>query len=250
MSITVLLADDEALVRRDLAATLREIWPGVEILEAENGLEALDILAARKPQAAFLDIRMPGANGLEVARAASGTCHVVFCTAYDEYAVEAFTTRAVDYLLKPVSAERMGEAVARLKERLLPVAQTPADLTQLLAQLSRAAPNRATLRWVSANVGDTIKMFGIDEILYFHSEDKYTKVVTADDEAHIRKTLKELSDELDSEVWWQVHRSTIVRADAIAKAHRDELGKITLALKQRADKIAVSQAFNYRFRGM
>ncbi len=250
MSITVLLADDEALVRRDLAATLRAIWPGVEIIEAENGLEALDILAARKPQAAFLDIRMPGANGLEVARAASGNCHVVFCTAYDEYAVEAFTTRAVDYLLKPVSAERMSEAVARLKERLHPVPQAPADLTQLLAQLSKVAPSRTTLRWVSANVGDTIKMFGIDEILYFHSEDKYTKVVTADDEAHIRKTLKELSDELDGEVWWQVHRSTIVRADAIAKAYRDELGKITLALKQRADKIAVSQAFNYRFRGM
>jgi DNA-binding LytR/AlgR family response regulator len=245
---TILIADDEALVRRDLIATLKGLWEGITILEAENGLEALDLLAARKPQAAFLDIRMPGATGIEVARSASGQTHVVFCTAYDEYAVEAFNARAVDYLLKPVSEDRMREAVARLKER---IATPPADLTQLVAQISQTLkPRSERLRWVSANVGDMIKMFGIDEIVYFQSEDKYTKVVTANDEAHIRKTLKELSDELDPDLWWQVHRSTIVRADQIARAHRDDLGKITLSLKSRNDKIAVSQAFNYRFRGM
>ncbi|HET7773204.1 MAG TPA: response regulator, partial [Burkholderiaceae bacterium] len=168
---TILIADDEALVRRDLIATLKGLWEGITILEAENGLEALDLLAARKPQAAFLDIRMPGATGIEVARSASGQTHVVFCTAYDEYAVEAFNARAVDYLLKPVSEERMREAVARLKER---IATPPADLTQLVAQLSQTLkPRSERLRWVSANVGDTIKMFGIDEIIYFQSEDKY-----------------------------------------------------------------------------
>lgn len=249
MSATLLIAEDEALVRRDMVATLKPLWPQAQIIEAENGLQALDLLAAHKPQAAFLDIRMPGANGLEVARAASGQCHVVFCTAYDEYAVEAFSTRAIDYLLKPVSAERMAEAVARLKERIQENVQPAADLTQLIAHLSKVAVKPA-LRWVSANVGDTIKMFGIDEILYFQSEDKYTKVVTVNDEAHIRKTLRELSDELDPELWWQIHRSTIVRANAIAKAQRDELGKISLALKNRSEKLAVSQAFNFRFRGM
>lgn len=249
MSATLLIAEDEALVRRDMVATLKPLWPQAQIIEAENGLQALDLLAAHKPQAAFLDIRMPGANGLEVARAASGQCHVVFCTAYDEYAVEAFSTRAIDYLLKPVSAERMAEAVARLKERIQENVQPAADLTQLIAHLSKVTVKPA-LRWVSANVGDTIKMFGIDEILYFQSEDKYTKVVTVNDEAHIRKTLRELSDELDPELWWQIHRSTIVRANAIAKAQRDELGKISLALKNRSEKLAVSQAFNFRFRGM
>ncbi len=249
MSATLLIAEDEALVRRDMVATLKPLWPQAQIIEAENGLQALDLLAAHKPQAAFLDIRMPGANGLEVARAASGQCHVVFCTAYDEYAVEAFSTRAIDYLLKPVSAERMAEAVARLKERIQENVQPAADLTQLIAHLSKVTVKPA-LRWVSANVGDTIKMFGIDEILYFQSEDKYTKVVTVNDEAHIRKTLRELSDELDPELWWQIHRSTIVRANAIAKAQRDELGKISLALKNRTEKLAVSQAFNFRFRGM
>lgn len=249
MSATLLIAEDEALVRRDMVATLKPLWPQAQIIEAENGLQALDLLAAHKPQAAFLDIRMPGANGLEVARAASGQCHVVFCTAYDEYAVEAFSTRAIDYLLKPVSAERMAEAVARLKERIQENVQPAADLTQLIAHLSKVTVKPA-LRWVSANVGDTIKMFGIDEILYFQSEDKYTKVVTVNDEAHIRKTLRELCDELDPELWWQIHRSTIVRANAIAKAQRDELGKISLALKNRTEKLAVSQAFNFRFRGM
>lgn len=249
MSATLLIAEDEALVRRDMVATLKPLWPQAQIIEAENGLQALDLLAAHKPQAAFLDIRMPGANGLEVARAASGHCHVVFCTAYDEYAVEAFSARAIDYLLKPVSAERMAEAVARLKERIEENVQPAADLTQLIAHLSKVTVKPA-LRWVSANVGDTIKMFGIDEILYFQSEDKYTKVVTVNDEAHIRKTLRELSDELDPELWWQIHRSTIVRANAIAKAQRDELGKISLALKNRSEKLAVSQAFNFRFRGM
>jgi DNA-binding LytR/AlgR family response regulator len=247
MQITAIIAEDEALPRADLVKLLEELWPELQIVaQCENGLEALDALAAHKPSTAFLDIRMPGANGLEVARAASGQTHVVFITAYDQYAIDAFTAGAVDYLLKPVQRERLAQSVARLKEH---IASPAPDLTAVLHALGQR--NQAQrLKWVSANVGDTIKMFGIEEILYFQSEDKYTKVVTANDEAHIRKTLKELSDELDPDVFWQVHRSTIVRADAIAKAQRDDLGKITLSLKARDDKIAVSQAFNHRFRGM
>jgi DNA-binding LytR/AlgR family response regulator len=245
---TALVAEDEDLVRREMVGMLRSAWPELTILECDNGLDALDLLAAQRPQVAFLDIRMPGAKGLEVARAAAGISHVVFTTAYDQYAVEAFDTRAVDYLLKPVTEARLAETVARLKERLTSPA---ADLSALVAQLAqKIAPKAQQLRWVSANVGDTIKMFGIDEIVYFHSEDKYTKVATATDEAHIRKSLKELADELDPDVFWQIHRSTIVRASAIAKAHRDDLGKITLSLKNRADKLAVSQAYTWRFKGM
>jgi DNA-binding LytR/AlgR family response regulator len=247
MTVTALIAEDEELPRADLVKLLAELWPELKIVaQCENGFEALDHMAALKPDVAFLDIRMPGANGLEVARAASGQCHVVFITAYDQYAIEAFNAGAVDYLLKPVQRERLAQSAARLKEH---VAAPAPDLTAVLNVLSQRNQVQR-LKWVSANVGDTIKMFGIDEILYFQSEDKYTKVVTANDEAHIRKTLKELSDELDPDVFWQVHRSTIVRADAIAKAQRDDLGKITLSLKARDDKIAVSQAFNHRFRGM
>ncbi|MFM2398742.1 MAG: hypothetical protein RL341_899 [Pseudomonadota bacterium] len=247
MTTTALIAEDEALPRADLVNMLAELWPELKIVaQCENGLEALDAVAALKPNVAFLDIRMPGANGLEVARAASGQCHVVFVTAYDQYAIQAFNAGAVDYVLKPVQRERLAQSVERLKEH---VSAPPPDLTALLRALGQR--NKAQqLKWVSANVGDTIKMFGVDEILYFQSEDKYTKVVTANDEAHIRKTLKELGDELDPDEFWQIHRSTIVRADAIARAQRDDLGKITLSLKARSDKLPVSQAFSYRFRGM
>jgi DNA-binding LytR/AlgR family response regulator len=218
MPITAMIAEDEALPRNDLVRMLAELWPELKIVaECGNGLEALDAMAAHRPHVAFLDIRMPGANGLEVARAASGQCHVVFVTAYDQYAVDAFNAGAVDYLLKPIQRERLAQSVARLKEH---VTSPAPDLSALLSALGR------------------------------QTEDKYTKVVTANDEAHIRKTLKELSDELDPDEFWQIHRSTIVRADAIARAHRDDLGKITLALKARNDKLAVSQAFSYRFRGM
>jgi DNA-binding LytR/AlgR family response regulator len=248
MTITALIAEDEALPRTDLVKLLHECWPELHIAaQCENGLEALDAIAALKPQVAFLDIRMPGANGLEVARAASGQCHVVFITAYDHYAIEAFNAGAVDYLLKPVQRERLAQTVARIKEHI--TTQPAPDLTALLSALNQQHKTQR-LKWVSANMGDTIKMFGIDEVLYFQSEDKYTKVVTTSDEAHIRKTLRDLSDELDPDVFWQVHRSTIVRADAIARAQRDDLGKIQLSLKARPEKIAVSQAFAYRFKGM
>lgn len=252
-AVRALVADDEPLPRRDLIALLQRVWPELQIVaEVGNGLDALDALEAHAPQVAFLDIRMPGPNGLEVARAASGRCHVVFTTAYDQYAVQAFDTRAVDYLLKPVQEDRLQDTLARLQARLSAEPQpAPPDLSGLVAQLAQhMAPRGERLRWVSASVGDTIKLFAVDEVLYFQSDEKYTKVVTASDEAYIRKTLKELLAELDDEHFWQVHRSTIVRAAAIARAQRDAMGRITLTLKARPDKLQVSQAFAYRFRGM
>lgn len=251
---TALLADDEDLPRAELRRMLASAWPDLQIVaECEHGPAAVEAIDVHAPDVAFLDIRMPGLSGLDVARAASGRCHTVFTTAYDSHAVAAFEAGAVDYLLKPVSAARLAQAVGRLQERLLARAGAPA-LDQLVAQLTlrlqsgKDAGQR--LRWLSASVGDTIKMFSIDEVLFFQSDEKYTRVVTATDEAHVRKPLRELAEGLDGEEFWQVHRGLIVRAGAIARAHRDELGRISLQLKSHREKLAVSQAWAWRFKPM
>jgi DNA-binding LytR/AlgR family response regulator len=253
-----LIADDEDLPRAELRRMLAAAWPELQVVaECEHGPAAVEALDEHAPDIAFLDIRMPGLSGLDVARAASGRCHAVFTTAYDTHAVEAFNAGAVDYLLKPVQAERLAQTVTRLRERLASAAPAP-ELDRLVERLSQRLAQRgdepggvpARLRWVSASVGDTIKMFGIDEVLFFQSDEKYTRVVTAGDEAHVRKPLKEIAEGLDPEVFWQVHRGVIVRAAAIARAQRDELGRITLHLKQHPEKLAVSQAYGWRFRPM
>ncbi len=255
---TALIADDEDLPRAELRRMLASAWPELQVVaECEDGPAAVEALDAHAPQIAFLDIRMPGMNGLDVARAASGRCHTVFTTAYDSHAVAAFDAGAVDYLLKPINAERLAQAVARLRERLRSPAAVP-DLDALMQHLSQrlqggpgsepgAAPR---LRWLSASVGETIKMFAVEEVLFFQSDEKYTRVVTATDEAHVRKPLREISDSLDPDDFWQVHRGTVVRASAIARAHRDELGRITLHLRQHRETLAVSQAWAWRFKPM
>lgn len=252
-----LIADDEDLPRAELRRMLASAWPALEVVaECEHGPAAVEALEEHAPQVAFLDIRMPGSSGLDVARAAAGRCHVVFTTAYDSHAVAAFEAGAVDYLLKPVAAERLAQAVARLQERLAAKSAAP-DLGGLVEQIAErlrgegsSAAKAPRLRWVSANVGDTIKLFGIDEVLFFQSDEKYTRVVTERDEAHIRKPLKEIADGLDPEVFWQVHRGTIVRASEITRAVRDELGRYTLHLKRHKETLAVSQAWSWRFKPM
>ena len=254
---TAIIADDEDLPRAELRRMLAAAWPELEIAaECEHGPAAIEAIDEHRPDIAFLDIRMPGASGLDVARAASGRCHTVFTTAYDSHAVEAFDAGAVDYLLKPVVAERLVQTVARLRERLAARTQAPdidglvQRLSQQLARRGEAGADAARLRWISASVGDTIKMFAIDEVLFFQSDEKYTRVVTAGDEAHIRKPLKEIAEGLDPETFWQVHRGCIVRAAAIQRAQRDDLGRITLHLKGHAEKLAVSQAYGWRFKPM
>jgi DNA-binding LytR/AlgR family response regulator len=255
---TALIADDEDLPRAELRRMLASAWPELQVVaECEDGPGAVEALELHAPQIAFLDIRMPGLSGLEVARAASGRCHTVFTTAYDSHAVAAFDAGAVDYLLKPVNAERLAQAVQRLQQRLRSPAPAP-DIQRLLQHLAGRLPGAGgaepggtpRLRWLSASVGDTIKMFAIDEVLFFQSDEKYTRVVTATDEAHVRKPLREIADGLDPEVFWQVHRGAIVRASAIARAQRDELGRITLHLRQHAETLAVSQAWAWRFKPM
>lgn len=251
---SAILADDEDLPRVELRRMLAAAWPDLHIAaECGHGPAAVEAIDSHRPDIAFLDVRMPGLSGLDVARAASGRCHVVFTTAYDSHAIEAFDAGAVDYLLKPVLVERLAQTVVRLRERLTSSATAP-DIESLVerlrTQLVPRGAEAARLRWISASVGDTIKMFSTDEVLFFQSDEKYTRVVTAADEAHIRKPLKEIADGLDPSLFWQVHRGVIVRVSAIARAQRDDLGRITLHLKGHAEKLSVSQAYGWRFRPM
>jgi DNA-binding LytR/AlgR family response regulator len=247
---TAIIAEDELPQRQELRALLAELWPELQIVaECTDGLEALQALAQHRPAVAFLDIRMPGVSGLEVARAAGRQCQVIFITAYEEYALRAFDEGAVDYLQKPVARERLGRALDRTRARLGAGAQV--DMAALLDLVqSRLAPGAHGIRWITASVGHTMKMFAIDEVLFFQAQDKYTRVVTADGEGHIRPPLKELVTALDPEAFWQVHRSVIARVGAIRAVEKDEDGKLRLTLRGHGEVLPVSSAFQYRFRGM
>jgi len=266
------VADDERLMREQLRARLAEVWPALEVVaEAKNGTEAVALVEAQRPDLVFLDIRMPGLGGIDAARAitqlptdedsADGWCgcEIVFVTAYDEYAVQAFEQGAVDYVLKPAEPERLAVTVARLQQRLVqrrgPVdtpSANPAGLQRLLQQLAaQANPARAPrLRWVQAGVGQSIQMIPVDEVLYFISDEKYTRVQTATLEALIRKPIKELLEELDAEQFWQIHRSTLVNARAVAAVSRDERGRQLVSVKGRPEKLEVSRSFAGLFKGM
>jgi DNA-binding LytR/AlgR family response regulator len=245
---TALIAEDEPMLRAQLKARLAEAWPELDLVaEAENGEQALEAIEAHRPDVAFLDIRMPVRTGLDVARAIGGRTHVVFVTAYDEYAVAAFEEGAVDYVLKPVTAERLAKVVTRLKARL---AAPPLDLTALLARLKDHEGGGGPLRWIRASLGATLQMIAVDDVLYFQAEDKYTKVVTDSSEALIKKPIKELYDELDPEVFWQIHRATIVNLRAIAKVERDWRDQPVITLRERPEKLIVSRTFAARFKTM
>ena len=227
-------------------------WPELEVVATcEDGIAAMNAIAEHRPQVAFLDIRMPGVGGLDVAKAAVAAGGlVVFTTAYDEYAIGAFEAGAVDYLLKPVAPERLREAVDRLQARLHEARSD--DLQALVEDLeARLRPrDERRIRWISASAGDSVRVVGIDEVLYFQARDKYVCVVTAEGEAVIRTPLKELLAGLDPDEFWQVHRGTVVRVSAIDRVRRDELGKYRLQVTGRAERLPVSAAFVHRFRGM
>jgi DNA-binding LytR/AlgR family response regulator len=244
---TALIAEDEPLLRAQLKARLGAAWPELRIVaEAANGGEALQLAALHEPDIAFLDIRMPVKSGLDVARALGSRCHIVFVTAYDEYAIAAFEEGAVDYVLKPPSPERIGTLVARLKARL---GAAPLDLAALIAKLAGGAGN-APLRWIRASLGSSMRLIAVDDVLYFQADDKYTRVVTADAEALIRKPIKDLYDELDPEAFWQIHRGTIVNLRAIARVDRDWRGEPVIVLAARRETLPVSRSFAHRFKAM
>ena len=245
---TAIIAEDEKALLDELRQRLSELWPELLVIgEAGTGIEALQQLEKHAPDLMFLDIQMPGMTGLEVAHQAQGRCHIVFVTAYDAYAVAAFETGALDYVLKPLERERLRLAVDRVRQRL---GSTPRNLEGLLRELIRNAEPRKYLRWINASVGQVMQLITVDEVVYFQADAKYTRVVTATCEALIRKPLNELREELDPSVFWQVHRSTIVNANAIAGVSRDMFGHINLKLKRREEKLNVSESHAHLFRQM
>ena len=245
---TALIAEDEAVLRAELRSHLGALWPELRIAgEAANGFEALQLLDRLTPDLVFLDIQMPGLTGLEVARQTANRCHVVFVTAFDAHAVAAFEQGAVDYVLKPYSVERLALAVSRLRQR---IGSAPVPLESVLRELASGAPAKKHLRWINASKGQELTLITVDEVLYFQADTKYTRVVTADSEALIRTSLKDLQDELDPACFWPIHRGTVVRADAIAVAQRDEAGKLALTLRGRPERLVVSRLYAHRFKAM
>ena len=251
------VAEDEELLRTSLLLQLGEVWPGLRIVaECEDGASALEAIAEHKPDVAFLDIRMPGLTGIEVAAALSEVSprtQVVFVTAYDQYAIDAFEQGAVDYLLKPVSRERLQATVQRLQARMAGGRPDPAMLDTLLRHLAQrpAEPSSTPpLAWITANSGRETRLIMLDEVVYFRADSKYTVVVTADGESLLRTSLKELLEALDPHQFRQVHRSTIVNLKAVASVVRDDSGKGTLRLKGRNETLPVSVPFMALFRGM
>jgi DNA-binding LytR/AlgR family response regulator len=250
---TAIVADDERLMREQIVGRLKEAWPELQILgEAANGREAVAMVQRLEPDIAFLDISMPEMDGIKAAQALAGQVHIVFCTAYDQYAIRAFDQGAVDYLLKPVETERVALACQRLREKLQ---QKPDPMNDLLEQLSQrlgsaGAKPREYMRWVQASVGANIRMIPTSEILFFRAEDKYTRVQTENFEALIRKPIKELIDELDPNEFWQIHRATVVRVDAVAQVSRNLRGNQVVHLKGRDEKLEVSRSFNHLFKQM
>ena len=241
----ILIADDEPLLRADLAEALARLWPEAEIVAmAGDGIEALRLANATQPDAVFLDIRMPGLSGLEVARAFGHRTHVVFVTAFDEHALAAFDEGALDYVLKPTDPARLARAIERLRSRLhLP----PPDLSRALPALQ---PQAAPPSWIQASVGSTVHFIDLADVLYFTSELKYTRVVTTQLEAHIRTPLKELADTLEGCGFWQIHRSYLVNTKRIASVRRDADGAMWLQLRDIDTRLPVSQRFQPRFKSM
>jgi DNA-binding LytR/AlgR family response regulator len=255
---TAIIADDERLMRDQLRMRLEQVWPELDIVgEAKNGEEAVELVGQCKPDFTFLDIRMPGKTGIEAAREIGERSQIVFVTAYDQYAVEAFERGAVDYVLKPSEPERLKVTVERLKERLQarlgkPGAVVNDSVTAMLSQLAEkiAAPKPKHLQWIQASIGQDLRMIPVEEILFFRSDEKYTCVQTSTFEALIRKPVRDLADELDPALFWQIHRATLVNVNAIEGVTRDIRGRHLVLVKGRPEKLEVSRSFLHLFKQM
>ena len=247
---TAVIADDEPLLRSQLRSRLAKLWPELAVVhEMENGRDVDQVVAAHSPALFFLDIHMPGVNGIEAARAIGRRAHIVFVTAFDQYAVEAFERGAIDYVLKPFNEARLALTVERLKERM---AGAPASLEAIVTELAaRLAPGSVEhLKWIKASVGTSVRLIPVEEILFFQSDEKYTRVVTCEGEVLIRKPIRELLDELDPTKFWQVHRATIVNVDHIGAVRRGLKDQAELTLKGSQETLVVSRTFTHLFRQM
>ena len=271
---TAVIADDERLLREQLRARLAEVWPELEIVgEAKNGAEAVALVETQRPDLVFLDIRMPGMNGIEAARAiaqlpvdeddgdaSEGSkswrgCEIVFITAYDQYAVEAFEQGVVDYVLKPAERDRLQVTVDRVRKRLAARADEGPDASGMQSFLQKLADKMnpgavPRLRWIQATVGTSIQMIPVEDVLFFISDEKYTRVQTASLEALIRKPIKELVAELDADLFWQIHRSTLVNARAVVGVTRDLRGRQLVSVRGHPEKLEVSRSYAGLFKGM
>jgi len=243
---TALIVEDEPLLAAELREELGRLWPELMLLDSvHDGVAALREIEAKRPDVLFLDIQMPGLTGLEVARVAGGRSHVVFITAFDQYAVKAFEQGAVDYLLKPIETARLAQALGRVRARLV---QPPADLSALIEQLQR--PSSEKLQWITVLQGRDIQFIAVDEVCYFRADNKYIAVVTATGESLITTPLKELVERLDPAVFWQVHRGVVVNMHAVHSVRRSITGQLDLKLKSRPETLRVSAAYTHLFKHM
>jgi DNA-binding LytR/AlgR family response regulator len=256
MNHSAVIAEDEPILRAQLKAKLARLWPELRIVaEVGDGEAALEAIDEHRPQLVFLDIQMPEMTGVDVARSLAANadlrCHVVFVTAFDQYAVQAFESNAVDYVLKPYSDERLQAAVDRLKERLSLVPAPEQDLDTLVAQLSaKLTLGAEQLRWIKASVGTQLRLIPVDDVLFFQADEKYTLVATKDFDTLIRMPIKELLDGLDGTKFWQIHRSTIINATAVDMVTRDFRGQASVKIKGRPENLAVSRPFSHLFKQM
>jgi len=244
---TALIAEDEPLLAAELREELAKLWPELTVCDvAHDGHSALCAFERHRPDVLFLDVQMPGATGIEVARVTGARAHVVFITAFDHYAVQAFEEGAVDYLLKPLDTARLARALRRVRERL---AKPPADMTHLLERIQRG-PAGEPLRWITVLNGRDVQLITIDEICYFRADNKYVAVVTAEAESLITTSLAELLTRLDPAIFWQIHRSTVVNVNAVHSVRHTVSGHLELRLKQRSELLRVSSAHAHLFKHM
>src|SRR5262249_41442615 len=246
---TAIVAEDEPILRTQLEGKLRKLWPELEIIASvEDGAAALEALEERRPDFMFLDIQMPEMTGVEVARHVAGRSHVVFVTAYAQSPIQAFEPGAVDYTLNPATDERLAVTIERLKAKL---AMPPTDLSAVLSKLTeRLGGAKERLQWIKATHGQNLRLIPVADVLFFQSDEKYTRVVTAESEALIKTPIRELLDGLDPEVFWQIHRSTVVNAAAIAGVTRDFRGQAHVKIKGKDETLVVSRIYSHLFKQM
>jgi DNA-binding LytR/AlgR family response regulator len=248
---TAIVAEDEPILRTQLEGKLAKLWPELEVIASVgDGAAALEALEDRTPDFMFLDIQMPEMTGVEVARHVGNRAHVVFVTAYDQYAIQAFETGAVDYILKPATDERLAVTIERLKAKLA-APSPPPDLSAVLAQLNQQlGAGKQRLQWIKATIGQNLRLIPVAEVLFFQSDEKYTRVVMADGEALIKTPIRELLDGIDTDVFWQIHRSTLVNVNAIAGVTRDFRGQAHVKIKGKDENLVVSRIYSHLFKQM
>ena len=253
-NLEAIIADDEEQLRVYLKSKLSDLWPELIISgEAGNGLEALELIETIRPAIAFLDIKMPGLTGIEVAQKISADCRVVFITAFDQYAIEAFENEAIDYLLKPVTDKRLQKTIERLKKQISAISKPPIDFSQTMDRLLAAPKDNQPsgyLKWIKVRHAEEVRLIAIDDVCYFKAEDKYTVVKTREGESLIKKSIRQLTEELDPDQFWRIHRGTIINVSRIGKVSRSFAGRLIITLKDLPENLTVSRSYANLFKQM